>query len=68
MASELEQYISDNSLRLFGVSNKTIIDYVIASGTCSSWVACITTPLKDYTLATYSRCTRIHQRGLLKSA
>ncbi|KAG7443011.1 uncharacterized protein BT62DRAFT_345586 [Guyanagaster necrorhizus] len=32
MSSELERYISDNSLRLFGVADRSIIDYVLASG------------------------------------
>ncbi|KZT73828.1 hypothetical protein DAEQUDRAFT_356463 [Daedalea quercina L-15889] len=32
MSSELERYISDNTLRFFGVSDRSIIDYVVASG------------------------------------
>ncbi|KIY65918.1 putative pre-mRNA splicing factor [Cylindrobasidium torrendii FP15055 ss-10] len=31
MPSELEQYISDNSLRLFGLSDKSIVSYVLAT-------------------------------------
>ncbi|KAJ7695971.1 pre-mRNA splicing factor [Mycena rosella] len=31
MSSELERYISDNSLRLFGLADSKIIDYVLAS-------------------------------------
>ncbi|KAK0464548.1 pre-mRNA splicing factor [Desarmillaria tabescens] len=35
MSSELERYISDNSLRLFGVADRSIIDYVLASASSS---------------------------------
>ncbi|CCM01881.1 uncharacterized protein FIBRA_03952 [Fibroporia radiculosa] len=35
MSSELERYVSDNSLRFFGVSDRSIIDYVIASASSS---------------------------------
>ncbi|KAH9936266.1 uncharacterized protein B0H18DRAFT_318576 [Fomitopsis serialis] len=35
MASELQRYISDNSLRFFGVSDRSIIDYVVASASSS---------------------------------
>jgi pre-mRNA-splicing factor ATP-dependent RNA helicase DHX16 len=31
--SDLERYISDNSLRLFGLADRSIIDYVVASAT-----------------------------------
>ncbi|CAK5284405.1 unnamed protein product, partial [Mycena citricolor] len=31
MSSELERYISDNSLQLFGLSDRSIIDYVLAA-------------------------------------
>ncbi|KAF7965643.1 hypothetical protein HWV62_29573 [Athelia sp. TMB] len=31
MSSELERYISDNSLRLFGLADRSIIDYVLAT-------------------------------------
>ncbi|KAJ7366656.1 pre-mRNA splicing factor [Mycena albidolilacea] len=35
MSSELERYISDNSLRLFGLADRKIIDYVLASASSS---------------------------------
>ncbi|KAJ7212306.1 pre-mRNA splicing factor [Mycena pura] len=35
MSAELERYISDNSLSLFGLSDRKIIDYVIASASSS---------------------------------
>ncbi|PCH40145.1 hypothetical protein WOLCODRAFT_16331 [Wolfiporia cocos MD-104 SS10] len=35
MSSELERYIGDNSLRFFGVSDRSIIDYVVASASSS---------------------------------
>ncbi|EKM49643.1 uncharacterized protein PHACADRAFT_47385, partial [Phanerochaete carnosa HHB-10118-sp] len=31
MSSDLERYISDNSLRLFGLADRSIIDYVLTS-------------------------------------
>ncbi|EIM85861.1 uncharacterized protein STEHIDRAFT_32102, partial [Stereum hirsutum FP-91666 SS1] len=31
MASELHRYISDNALEFFGLSDKSIVDYVVAS-------------------------------------
>ncbi|KDQ25937.1 hypothetical protein PLEOSDRAFT_1026670, partial [Pleurotus ostreatus PC15] len=72
MASELEQYISDNSLRLFGVSNKTIIDYVIASATSSKSPDALFSSLNSYGLPdtpdahefineVYSRAPRKHK-------
>ncbi|KAI0785231.1 putative pre-mRNA splicing factor [Abortiporus biennis] len=33
MSSDLERYISDNALQLFGLSDRSIIEYVIASAT-----------------------------------
>ncbi|KAF7346120.1 putative PRP2-RNA-dependent ATPase of DEAH box family [Mycena sanguinolenta] len=35
MSSALERYISDNSLRLFGLADRKIIDYVLASASSS---------------------------------
>ncbi|KIM89015.1 hypothetical protein PILCRDRAFT_84835 [Piloderma croceum F 1598] len=35
MPSDLERYISDNSLRLFGLADRSIIDYVLASASSS---------------------------------
>ncbi|KAI0926930.1 Cyclin-dependent kinase catalytic subunit, variant 4 [Taiwanofungus camphoratus] len=35
MSSELERYISDNSLQFFGLSDRSIIDYVVASASSS---------------------------------
>ncbi|KAF8158259.1 pre-mRNA splicing factor [Crassisporium funariophilum] len=35
MASTLERYVSDNSLRLLGVADRSMIDYVIASASSS---------------------------------
>ncbi|KZT11997.1 pre-mRNA splicing factor [Laetiporus sulphureus 93-53] len=35
MSSDLERYISDNSLRFFDVSDRSIIDYVVASASSS---------------------------------
>ncbi|TDL17719.1 hypothetical protein BD410DRAFT_539042 [Rickenella mellea] len=34
--SDLRQYISDNALRIFGLSDKAIVDYVVASALFSS--------------------------------
>ncbi|GBE84901.1 Pre-mRNA-splicing factor ATP-dependent RNA helicase-like protein [Sparassis crispa] len=35
MSSDLERYISDNALRFFGLSNRSIVDYVVASASSS---------------------------------
>ncbi|EIN12589.1 hypothetical protein PUNSTDRAFT_26391, partial [Punctularia strigosozonata HHB-11173 SS5] len=35
MASDLERYISDNALEFFGLADKSIVDYVIASASSS---------------------------------
>ncbi|TFY69073.1 hypothetical protein EVG20_g3309 [Dentipellis fragilis] len=35
MSTDLQRYISDNALQLFGLSDKSIIDYVIASASSS---------------------------------
>ncbi|KAA1479499.1 hypothetical protein DENSPDRAFT_161169 [Dentipellis sp. KUC8613] len=35
MSSDLQRYISDNAMQLFGLSDKSIIDYVIASASSS---------------------------------
>ncbi|KII90549.1 hypothetical protein PLICRDRAFT_537126 [Plicaturopsis crispa FD-325 SS-3] len=35
MSADLERYISDNSLRLFGLADRSIIDYVLASASSS---------------------------------
>ncbi|KAJ6509009.1 pre-mRNA splicing factor [Mycena sanguinolenta] len=35
MSSDVERYISDNSLRLFGLADRKIIDYVLASASSS---------------------------------
>ncbi|OBZ68669.1 Pre-mRNA-splicing factor ATP-dependent RNA helicase-like protein cdc28 [Grifola frondosa] len=35
MSSDLERYISDNALRFFGLSDRSIIDYVVASASSS---------------------------------
>ncbi|KAJ7288502.1 hypothetical protein C8J57DRAFT_518290 [Mycena rebaudengoi] len=35
MSAELERYISDNSLRLFGLADRKIIDYVLAHTRCA---------------------------------
>ncbi|KAJ3514194.1 hypothetical protein NLJ89_g2513 [Agrocybe chaxingu] len=35
MSSSLERYVSDNSLRLFGIADRSMIDYVIASAASS---------------------------------
>ncbi|KAI9509197.1 hypothetical protein F5148DRAFT_948062, partial [Russula earlei] len=35
MPSELERYVSDNALQFFGLSDKSIVDFVIASASSS---------------------------------
>ncbi|KAF7307663.1 putative PRP2-RNA-dependent ATPase of DEAH box family [Mycena kentingensis (nom. inval.)] len=46
MSQQLERYISDNSLRLFGLSDRKIIDYVIASGqSCAYHYSASTHPI-----------------------
>ncbi|KAJ3526883.1 hypothetical protein NM688_g8204 [Phlebia brevispora] len=35
MSSDLERYVSDNALRFFGLSDRSIIDYVLASASSS---------------------------------
>ncbi|EJC97985.1 uncharacterized protein FOMMEDRAFT_97384, partial [Fomitiporia mediterranea MF3/22] len=48
--AELERYISDNALRIFGLSDKTIVNYIIASASSAKSPQALFTSLNAYGL------------------
>ncbi|KAL5520016.1 hypothetical protein ACEPAG_1676 [Sanghuangporus baumii] len=48
--ADLERYISDNALRIFGLSDKTIVDYVIASASSAKSAQSLFSSLHAYGL------------------
>ncbi|OCB85013.1 hypothetical protein A7U60_g7970 [Sanghuangporus baumii] len=48
--ADLERYISDNALRIFGLSDKTIVDYVIASASSAKSAQLLFSSLHAYGL------------------
>ncbi|KDQ62184.1 hypothetical protein JAAARDRAFT_84702, partial [Jaapia argillacea MUCL 33604] len=50
MASDLERFVSDNAIRFFGLSDKSIVDYIIASASSSKTPDALFTALNAYGL------------------